>query len=346
MNQKKNIILADCVAAEVETFREGLEESTGLKFSIESFINNKGHGSKLKQLGRYARYFTVPFKVFLHRKEYGVIVGWQQFYANLFAFYCRLFCTKKVNLLVSCNFTYKSKGGVIGKVYYRFMKYALANRYVDYLHVPSHKYAERCCYELNIPLSKFIVTTFGIPDEWNIWKSSEAPCKSYVLSIGRSNRDFDFLLKVWASDLLKKIKLVIISDTYKPSLPVPHNAVIYDNITGAASKPWIAHCEMMMLPIDDGNIASGDTVLLSGMQMEKVVVITKPSTLAEMYIHNGIDGFAAEKDVDSFAELVCSLMKDENLRCKIGRQARQSYLEHFSRHSLGVQIGKGMKLVL
>lgn len=122
--KRRNVILADCDPCELETFREGLEAATGKVFQIEAFISNRGHGSLFKQLGRYVKYFIVPLRIFLHRDEYDMIVGWQQFYANIFAFYCRLFHIKKKNILVSCNFTYKRKEGVIGGAYYRFMEYA------------------------------------------------------------------------------------------------------------------------------------------------------------------------------------------------------------------------------
>lgn len=56
---------------------------------------------------RYLRYFTFPWKVFLHRKKYDCILGWQQFYAINFAFYCRLFQVRKTNKVVALNFTYK-----------------------------------------------------------------------------------------------------------------------------------------------------------------------------------------------------------------------------------------------
>lgn len=338
---KKNIILADCEAEEVQTFKEGLEQATGMKFHILSNICNKGHGSAWKKFKRYANYFAFPLKIFFNRKNYNIIVGWQQFYANIFAFYCHLFHVKKGNLLVSVNFTYKKKPGIIGSIYYRFMKFGVNNKYMDYLHVLSLQYADRCASELGIDRKQFLVTTFGIPDEWQQWRSSEAPLTvPYVLSIGRSNRDFDFLARVWARPEMADIRLVLIADTYKPAQPLTPNVTHLTNVTGDLSKPWTAHCSLMMIPIADGNLASGDTVLLTGMQFKKVVVISKPSTLAEMYIVSGEDGIALEKDEAKFAEVIRDLMENAEKRDKIGENARQSYLQKFSRVAMGRQLGR------
>jgi glycosyltransferase involved in cell wall biosynthesis len=293
----------------------------------------------LKKLLRYGGYFTVAFKYFLKRKNYDYIIGWQQFYTNILAFYCRLFHVQKSGTIVSMNFTYKKKNGFIGKLYHKFMCYSLNNDYIDYLHVPSEKYAERCSKELGINLSKFIVTTFGIPDTFDNWTGSKVTSSDYTLSIGRSNRDFDFLMQVFADEKLQEQKLILISDTYKPTIEIPSNVTIYDDIKGPASMPWIANADLLIIPIDDGNIASGDTVLLTGMMFEKTVVITKPSTLAEMYIKDGENGVAINKNVEEAADKIAKLLSDKATLDKIGKNARQSYLKNFSRLSLGKQVG-------
>ena len=64
---------------------------------------------------------------------------------------------------------------------------------------------------------------FGVPDIYDKWKNSNVDENDYTLSIGRSNRDFDFLVKAWKQPCLSKRKLVIISDMYHPTEPVPNN---------------------------------------------------------------------------------------------------------------------------
>lgn len=341
--KKRNIILADCNPHEIMTFKKGLENVIGIDFLIKSNISNVDHGSKWRNLKRYWKYFIFSFNIFLHRNEYDKIVGWQQFYVNILAFYCHLFGVKKTFKLISCNFTYKRKSGFIGIVYQKFMKYAICNEYIDYIHISSHGYASRCITELGIPSEKIIVTPFGIPDDWKKWKSTTPPEKNYILSIGRSNRDFKFLINAWKSPLTKDYLLVIISDTFISPIALPQNVRVYNNIVGDDSNNWIAHCELLVIPIDDGNIASGDTVLLKGMAFGKSVIVTKPSTLTEMYVNNGIDAFAVEKDNERFAELVKTLMTKREIRIHIGKKARQSYLEKFSRIAMGMKIGEGIK---
>ncbi|OLA09383.1 MAG: hypothetical protein BHW12_04245 [Coprobacillus sp. 28_7] len=59
-------------------------------------------------------YFYITFLYFLKRDQYDYILGWQQFYALVFCFWCRIFRTKKKNKVVVINFTYKQKSGFSG----------------------------------------------------------------------------------------------------------------------------------------------------------------------------------------------------------------------------------------
>jgi glycosyltransferase involved in cell wall biosynthesis len=339
-----NAVLVDCEAETVRTFADGLEATTHRPWRLEETLNNTGHGSALKVLGRYVGYFMTPLRAFGHRRDYACIVGWQQFYANIFAFWCHLFRVQKPCVVVAANFTYKAKPGLVGWLYYRFMKFCVCNNYMDYLHVPSHKYADRCVAELGIPRQKFIVTTFGIPDEWARWQRVARPqAEAYTLSIGRSNRDFDFLVEAWREEPLRGQQLVIISDTYQPHAPLPEGVRLIQNVRDDASMPWLAHCSLLVIPIADGNIASGDTVLLTGMQFEKTVVVTRPSTLAEMYVTDSEDGIVLDKEVASSARRMAALLHDDAERSRIGHAARQSYLAHFSRRSLGEQVGMALQ---
>lgn len=275
-------------------------------------------------------------------KDYDWVLGWQQFYAINLAFFARLFGLNKRSRIVVLNFTYKRKGGVIGGLYYRYMRYAVNNKYIDYLHVPSYGYAERCCEELGLRKEQFIITHFGVADSYDELKDLKVEKEDFVLSIGRSNRDFEFLVKVWKQKEMEHVPLVIISDEWQPQEPLPTNIEWFSNVIGAASKPWMNACRMMVIPISDGNICSGDTVLLTGMMLRKPVIVTSPSTLAEMYIEDGVDGLAVAKDVDLFTQKVLSLYNDTRRREVMGDKARATYLERFSSNAMGKAIGKAL----
>ena len=115
MNKRKNIILADCDPEEIQDFRNGLERATGLRWEIISKVSNWGRTSKWSNIKRYLTYFTLSFSVFINRGQYDQIVGWQQFYALIFCFFCRAFHTDKNCKVSAVNYTYKEKMALSAK---------------------------------------------------------------------------------------------------------------------------------------------------------------------------------------------------------------------------------------
>ena len=154
----------------------------------------------------------------------------------------------------------------------------------------------------------------------------------YMVAIGRSNRDFNFLINAWDG---LTYPLVIISDTFKGKTDNPKVSIRRD-ISGVTQYQWLINCKAIIIPIDDGSICSGDTVLLTGMSFKKIVLVTMPSTLAEMYIWGG-NGLTVKKDVESLKRIVKDIIdgKYDHLQ----ETARKCFLEKYSRFNLGTSVG-------
>lgn len=329
----KNVILVDCKADELDDFKKGIEDETKEEWIIQSYISNGIRANLWKKMKRYIIYFYAPFKAFLKRKNYKNIIGWQQFYALIFCWFCMIFHVKKSFNVYIVNFTYKSKKGIIGKIYYKFMKKIVNSKYCDYIFVPSKQYIDYCEKELNVNKSKFVVLPFGVPDLYPKYKMYSIE-NNYAMAIGRSNRDFDWLIKNWNGI---DYPLYIISDTYDVKDNLSSNIKLITDVSGEKQFEYFANCNIVILPIKDPNICSGDTVLLTGMCFEKNVIVTSPSTLAEMYIEDGGNGFLIDKNSGNLKELIKKILASHDT---IGKKARESFIKNFSRYNMGINIGK------
>ena len=335
--RKENVLVCDCEANEVESLCEALNQNEQV-FNIKSHVANWKRTGKISEIKRYLKYFGVAFRYFANRNKYDVIIGWQQFYALIFCFYSSILHTKKRNTVVALNYTYKDKGGKLGKIYKWFMKKCLNPKYLDYIHVPSQSYAKITSELFGFPIENIIVSPFGINDPWEQFSKlntpDNAPTEGYVLSIGRSNRDYDFLIEAWKTI---DFPLVIISDTYVGDNKGNRNIQIIRNVAGEQSYPWIANCKAMIIPIDDGTICSGDTVLLTSLAMKKKVLITYPSTLAEMYIVHEQNGLLVSKEANRFSAIVSEMIFTSKYDY-LQDNARESYLKNYSRGSMGEKL--------
>lgn len=331
-----NVILADCEFMEVEDFQKGVGNALGEPVTTQSYINNRfGKNKRLSDIKRYFRYFSVPLNVFFHRKRYKRIIGWQQFYALVYCWFCSVFHVKKRNEVIAANFTYKEKTGLKGKIYFRFMKRCIMGGYLDYLHVPSEGYKQKLLSIFPISPDRVVVLPFGVPDDFEEWKDSSVEYKNYVLSIGRSNRDFAWLVDEWKR--IKKYQLLIISDVFSAPVDLPENVHV---IRTYDQYPFIMNSKFVIIPLKDGNLCSGDTVLLRAMSFKKMVIVSKPSTLAEMYIQDGQNGVCVSKETGGLSGFINTLQDEEILR--IGENARESYLKNYSRYAMGYRLGCGI----
>ena len=336
--KRRNLILADCDFTEIKRFVDGIKSINNQEFEVKCQIANKSRAKKINNIKRYISYFLFPVKTFLRRKKYDKVIGWQQFYALNFANYCRIFHVKKQNYLVAWNYTYKEKKGIIGKIYKRYMKKIMQSKYIDLVHVPSKEYIKICSEQLECSEEKFFFNYFAIDDIYEEKELQSPVDYEYSLSIGRSNRDFDFLIKNFPSTE----KLIIISDTYVCNEELPKNIVLLNNVSGNSQYKYFNNAKSIIIPIADGTIPSGDTVLLTSMMFSKPIIITKPSTLAEVYVDNMHNGFTLEKN-ENFKANLKEILSDDKKLAEIGKNARDDFLKKYSREAMGRNLGKLIK---
>ena len=331
----QNVALFDSNEEEARDFIKGLEESTQTQWKALVCTSNQGRTNKIGNLVRYIKYFAFPFKIFLKRKEYGTIIGWQEFYGLIFAFYCRLFHVKKVNRLLIKNFIYKPKKGIVGKIYFRFMNYIVKSDYVDVFVCASQTFANYCAKTFDEPIERFVFLSFGVNDFTKAVDMSKPSMNDYILSLGRSNRDWDFLIES-LKDTKYEVRIVC-DELHQDNLPA--NIKIYNNVWGKDSYEFIKNCKFMIIPIMDGKIASGDTVLIQAMSFSKPIIITKPSCLADDYVTDGENGLVVSKKKEELIRAVEKLWNDEDVYNQISKSCRQCYEDRHSLVSYGRNVG-------
>ena len=332
---RENVALFDSSQEEAAEFIRGLQDQTGESWRAIVCNSNKGRQG-LTNVIRYIKYFLFPLVIFFRRKRYATIIGWQEFYGLIYAFYCRLFHVKKCSRLIIKNFIYKPKKGWIGKLYFRFMNYIVKSGYVDTYICASQTMVQYCCEVFGESDEKFVFIPFGVNDFAAAYQPEAPAAEDYVLSLGRSNRDWQFLLD-GAKDIPYPVK--IICDELHAENP-PENVEILNSVWGDMTHSYIYNCKCMVIPIADGRIASGDTVLLMAMSFGKPIIITKPSCLADDYVTDGYNGIVIEKKPGQLQAAVARIFEDDSLYSLLSQNGRQHYLDNHSLYTYGKHVGK------
>lgn len=129
---KENVILIDWIQLKKWNFEDLINEYTDEKWTrLGVSANGSQSGVVKKFICVYFKYFTFPFKVFLNRKKYEKVLAWQQFFGLILAFYCKLFKVKEFPKVYIMTFIYKPKNGVVGKIYFKFIRYILSSKCIE-----------------------------------------------------------------------------------------------------------------------------------------------------------------------------------------------------------------------
>lgn len=334
---RRNVILADNSREEMEGYRQGLEEETGFLWETAVCRANEGRTGFWRNGLRYVKYFLFSFSIFLRRRKYGCIVGWQAFYGLCFAFWCRVFRVKKRNFLMVKNLTYREKKGIIGKIYFIFMRFVIKSGYVDLFTCCSKDHCGYCAEMFGEPPERFRFVPFGVEDVRDRVEK-KAQSGEFVLSVGRSNRDWDFLINALGGT---EYSVRIVCDELKRE-DIPENIRIFKDVWGEKTLEFFRDCRVVVIPILDGRVAAGETVLLQAMCFGKPVIVARPGGKWEEYITCGETGFVVEKEGDSLRDAL-ELLKKEEIYSDISRNCRQSYEEQFSLSGYGRRIGRIVK---
>lgn len=328
-----NVLLIDSDYEEAKDFVKGLEEETKEKWDVELHENNKVYGAK-----RYIKFFTVAWKVFSKRKEYKnkTILCWQQFYGIALSFFCKLFHINKTFNIVIMTFIYKSKKGIVGKIYYRFVKYAISSEFVDSIICTSKQEISMYSQIFGIPMNKFSFVKWGAieydPEEFD---DPELKKRNYLFSTGRSNRDYKFLINAIKDT---KYNLIIACDTIEKIKE--HNIEVRDDLFGRDMLRYMRNSKVVVIALDDDKIAAGQLVLLHAMNLGIPVIITKSHGVTDDYVIDGYNGLIIPKEKIDLYDALEKLEVDKNLYKHLSENSKKEFKEKYTKYVLGQNIGK------
>lgn len=331
----ENIVCTDFVPKEGWEFLRALEACTGMPWRAVGYNNSGLRKGRASKIGRLSGYVAHAFGLFVHRGKYRRIVAWQQFYGLFFAFFSQIFRVKKRTSLIVMTFIYKEKKGLAGKLYRKFVRTAVCSDYVDALIVFSRHEEEYYAEKLGVGKEKFFYLPLGTHSEVPKEGTALPLPEKFFLSVGRSNRDYDFLAAL-APEL--PLPVVVLSDSWRPDA-VPENLILLTNVGGEEYRKVLAACFAVLIPLDDPDISAGQLVMLQAMQFEKPLVVTQ-SRSAESYLQDGWNALVPPKQKQAFLAAARRLAADGALYGALAKNGLETYVSRHSLAALGTNVGK------
>ena len=317
-------------------YRRIVSESSGIDFAVRSMSTGYGQ-SRLRNMWCF---FVFPFIIFLQRRRYDYILASQQFYGLLLAFYCRLLGVRKTFVLVVDTFIYKPKRGLVGRIYGRFMRYVVGSGYVDRYIVRSS--AELTSYQrvLGIPAERLTFIPLGLGGIGDAPVDQAMAERRYILSVGRSNRDYGFLTD--ALQAYDDHDVEIVCDTCRIE-PRNRHIHIYRDIHGDELSLWMKNCYLVVIPLANREISSGHLVLLHAMMMGKPVVVTRSEAITDYFV-DGETGIAIDNTPAELLAAIRRLYDDRELYERMSRRCRELFAARYSAEREAEMTGKVIKM--
>lgn len=334
--KSENILIIDSDYEEADGFIKGVREVTGEEWQVALHENNKIYGWR-----RYVRFFTVALQTVLSGKKYEgkTVLCWQQFYGIAIAFFQRMFHMKKRYKLVIMTFIYKEKRGLAGKLFYRFVRYAVTSRYVDKIILTTQ--SEKPMYQeiFGVEDDLFDFARCGaIAYEPEIYDDEQLREKNYIFSTGRSNRDYGFLIDCIHNT---SYQLVIACDTLKTRSG--DNIQILDNVFGDDMLRYMRNARAVVITLADDTIASGQLVLLHAMNMGVPVIITRSHGVTDDYVTDHYNGLVIDKTKESLLKALDIIFDDDKLHDRLSANGQKEFEKNYTYYAMGKTIGGILK---
>lgn len=225
-----NVVLSDMESTPRE-FMDSLRETTGMKWEAIDWQSNQMRTGKASEAKRYLKYVFKPLSV-VFRRDLENICAWQQFYGISYAFWSRLFHRPKTARLTVMTFIYKPKGGRAGRLYERFVRYAVTSDYIDTITCSSSDECDRYSREFGVPRDKFRFVPWCIEDYVPDYPFDPDAETGYILASGRSNRDYPFFIGALRGT---GFKAKVVDDTLG-RIDEPDNVEVIRNSAGGHSQ--------------------------------------------------------------------------------------------------------------
>lgn len=166
----------------------------------------------------------------------------------------------------------------------------------------------------------------------------------YIVSAGRSGRDYQLLCDS-VRDSPFEVHIICDANFAIDRIDFPNNVKMLRNCYGKDYLNELTNAELVVLPLKNDGISSGQMVLVDAMALAKTVIITRTSTTIEYGQHMKTCFFISPNSIPELKNALKTCMNKE-IRSAIGSGAKAYYHEHHSIEAYTQSLKNALKEIL
>lgn len=287
-------------------------------------------GGRLDNTSRYLSEFYLPLLAVIRRKGFDVVVSWQMRIGVCYGILKRIVHPRKPPVHIIQDFHIDLTQD---RWLYRFqlslLKWAIPG--IDFFCCTSTE--EEAIYSRMFHIPRSRIVFLPLVESSSSFEEPSRPIEDYIFSYGKSDRDYDTLIRSVAA---LNLKTFILSQQYQPKFPMPENVcIIRGYVSGKELVQWIASSRMVVLSLKDYRISAGQISMLEVMALARPLIVTENMATKEYAVHQQTALFFKAGNDKELAGHIQYLWDHRETAEQIGLQARRAAMK-FNNHRKNV----------
>ena len=274
------------------------------------------------KISNYLAEFYVPLIAVFRKTQHDVIISWQMRIGICYGILNRVFHDRKPPLHIIQDFHVDlTQNRKFYQLQISLLKLAIPG--IDYFCCTSSE--EEAIYSRMFNISRQQIAFLPLMPPKHYFDEPDRPQQDCILSYGKSDRDFDTLVRAVTP---LNIKTFIISNKYKPQVPIAENVcLVRKHISDEEMIQRIASSRIVVLPLKDYQISAGQLSMLEVMALGRPLIITMNMATKEYAVHKHSVLFFEAGDEKELAHHIQYLWNNREAAEHLGQRARQAALK-------------------
>lgn len=286
---------------------------------LQPLSSKATNSSTFTYVSKYLSEFYTPVMALLRKSEHDVVISWQMRIGVCYGILKRLFHRGKPPVHIIQDFHIDlTRTRRFYRLHVALLQWAVPG--IDYFCCTSAEEEEIYSRMFGIPRSRIMF--LPLVEAPRTFEEPSHVRQDYIFSYGKSDRDFDTLVRAVAP---LNIKACILCKNYKPQVPVPRNvSIIRTYVSDREMIRWIASSRMVVLPLKDYRISAGQLSMLEVMALARPLIITENMATKEYAVHGQTALFFQAGNDKELTAQIQHLWHHEEAAENMGQQARQA----------------------